>query len=98
VVAPHDSRGPSVIEVAVSIALPVRRYRHAAWGSLVCRSTEQPLSAFSTTVVFVVAPVAILFGATFFAGAVQILGGRLGLGQGAVGSRSRAGIWKYAPR
>jgi hypothetical protein len=87
VVAPHGSRGPSVIEVAVSIALPVRRYRHAAWGGRVCRSTEQPLSAFSTEVEFVAPPVAILFGANFFAGAVQILGERLGLWQGAVGRR-----------
>ena len=82
----------------MSIALPVCRHRPAAWGGPVCRSTEQPLSAFSTIVEFAAAPVAILFGATFFAGAVQTLGGRLGLGQGAVGSRSRAGIWKYAPR
>jgi hypothetical protein len=91
VLAPHGSRGPSVIEVAVSIALPVRRYRHAAWGGRVCRSTEQPLSAFSTKVEFAAAPVAVLFGATFFAGAVKILGGRLGLRQGAVGSRLAGG-------
>jgi hypothetical protein len=75
----------------VSIALPVRRHRHAAWGGWVCRSTEQPLSAFPTIVEFVAAPVAILFGATFFAGAVQILGGRLGLRQRAVGSRLAGG-------
>jgi hypothetical protein len=91
VVAPHGSCGPSVIEVAVSIALPVCRYRHAAWGGRVCRSTEQPLSAFPTIVEFVAAPVAILFGATFFAGAVQILGGRLGLRLGAVCSRLAGG-------
>jgi hypothetical protein len=75
----------------VSIALPVRTHRHAAGGGWVCRLAEQPLSAFSTTVGFVAAPVAILFGATFFAGAVQILGGRLGLRQGAVGSRLAGG-------
>jgi hypothetical protein len=40
---------------------------------------------------FAAAPVAILFGATFFARAVQILGGRLGLRQGAVGSRLAGG-------
>jgi hypothetical protein len=91
VVAPHGSCGPSVIEVAVSIALPVRRYRHAAWGGRVCRPTEQPLSAFSLIVEFVAAPVAILFGATFIAGAVHTLGGRLGLRQGAVGSRLTSG-------
>jgi hypothetical protein len=91
VVAPHGSRGPSVIEVAVSIVLPVRRHRHAARGGPVSRSTEQPLSTFSTIVEFAAAPVAILFGATFFAGAVQILGGRLGLRLVAVGSRLAGG-------
>ncbi len=75
----------------MSITLPVRRHRHAAWGGRVCRSREQPLSAFSTTVEFVAATVAILFGATFFAGAVQILGERLGFWQGAVGSRLAGG-------
>ena len=90
-VAPHGSRGPSVIGVAVSIAFPVCRHRPAARGGTVCRSTEQPLSAFSTIVEFAAAPVAILFGATFFAGAVQTLGGRLGLREGAVGSRLAGG-------
>jgi hypothetical protein len=98
VVAPHGSRGPSVIEVAVSIALPVRRHRHAAWGGWVCRSTEQPLSAFPTIVEFVAAPVAILFGATFFAGAVQILGDDWVSGREPLVAGSRAEIWKNAPR
>ena len=75
----------------MSIALPICRYRHTAWGGRVCRSTEQPLSAFPTIVEFAAAPVTILFGATFFARAVQILGGRLGLRQGAVGSRLAGG-------
>jgi len=39
-----------------------------------------------TTIEFVVALVAILLGAAFFTNAVEILGGRLGLRQGAVGS------------
>ncbi len=71
----------------MSIALPVCRRRPAARGGRVCRSTERPLSAFPTIVEFVAAPVAILLGATFFTSAVQILGARLGLRQGAVGSR-----------
>jgi len=75
----------------MSIALPVRRRRPAAWGGRVCRSTERPSSAFPTIVEFVAAPVAILLGATFFTGAVEILGGRSGLRQGAVGSRLAGG-------
>jgi len=75
----------------VSIALPVRGHHHAAWGGQVCRSTVQSLSTLSNVVEFVAAPVVILFGATFFAGTVQILGGRLGLRQGAVGSRLAGG-------
>ena len=39
-----------------------------------------------TIVEFVVALVAILIGAAFFTNAVEILGSRLGMGQGAVGS------------
>ena len=75
----------------MSIALPVRRRRSAAWGSRVRRSTERPLSAFSTLVEFMAAPVAILLSATFFTSEVQILGGQLGLRQGAVGSRLAGG-------
>lgn len=65
------SRGPSVKEVAMSIALPVRRRRPAAWDGRVCRSTERSLSAFPTIVEFMAAPVAILPGAVFFASAVE---------------------------
>ncbi len=97
-VAPHGSRGPSVMEVAESIALPVHRHRHAAWGGRVCRSTEQPLSAFSTVVESVAAPVAILFGATFFARAVQILGDEWVSGREPLVVGSRKGIWKNALR
>lgn len=75
----------------MSIVLPVRRRRPAAWGGRVCRSTGRPLSAFPTIVEFVAVPVAIPLGATFFTSAVQILGGRLGLRQGAVGSRLAGG-------
>ena len=39
-----------------------------------------------TAIVFVVALVAIILGAAFFTNAIEILGGRLGLRQGAVGS------------
>ena len=39
-----------------------------------------------TTIEFVVALVAILLGSAFFTNAIEILGGRLGLRQGAVGS------------
>lgn len=75
----------------MSIALPACRCDPAAWGGRVRRSTERPLSAFSTIVEFTAAPVAILLSATFFTSEVQILGGRLGLRQGAVGSRLAGG-------
>jgi hypothetical protein len=72
----------------MSIALPVRRRRHAAWGGRVCRSTERLLSTFLTIVEYVAAPDAILLGATPFTSAAEkSFGGRLGLRQGAVGSR-----------
>ena len=75
----------------MSITLPGLRRRPAAWGGQVRRSTERPLSALPTVVEFVAAPVAILLGVTFFTGAVEILGRRLGLRQGAVGSRLAGG-------
>jgi hypothetical protein len=75
----------------MSITLPGRRRRPAAWGGHVRRSTERPLSAFPTVMEFVAAPMAILLGATFFTSAVEILGRRLGLRQGAVGSRLAGG-------
>ncbi len=76
----------------MSIALPVRRRRHAAWGGRVCRSTERSLSTFLTIVEFVAAPVAILVGATSFTSvAEKPVGGRLGLRQGAVNSRLAGG-------
>jgi hypothetical protein len=72
----------------MSIALPVRRRRHAAWGSRVCRSTERFLSTFLTIVEYVAAPAAILLCTTPFTSAVeQSRGGRLGLQQGAIGTR-----------
>jgi Ca2+/Na+ antiporter len=75
----------------MSITLPGLRRRPAAWGGQVRRSTERPLSALPTVVEFVAAPVAILLGVTFFTSAVEILGRRLGLRQGAVGSRLAGG-------
>ncbi len=76
----------------MSIALPVRGRRHAAWGDRVCRSTERSLSTFLTIVEFVAAPVAILVGATSFTSvAEKPVGGRLGLRQGAVNSRLAGG-------
>ena len=72
----------------MSIALPVRRRRPAAWGGRVCRSTERPLSAFPNMVKLVAVPVAILLCATPYTSAVeQSRGGRLGLQQGAIGTR-----------
>ena len=71
----------------MSIALPGRRSRPAAKSGWVCRPRERPLSALPGIVEFVAAPAAILLGASFLTREVQIFGGRLGLRQGAVGSR-----------
>ena len=75
----------------MSIALPVRRRRPATKSGWVCRLRERPLSAFPTIVEFVTSPVTILLGASFLTREVQIFGGRLGLQQGAVGSRLAGG-------
>jgi hypothetical protein len=71
----------------MSIALPGGRSRPAAKSGWVCRTREQPLSALPAIVEFVAAPAAILLGASFLTREVQTFGGRLGLQQGAVGSR-----------
>src|SRR5829696_1904712 len=50
------------------------------------RGSSERRWALLTTIEFVVALVAILLGAAFFTNAIEILGGRLGMRQGAVGS------------
>jgi hypothetical protein len=75
----------------VSIAPPIRSHPLVAWGA-VCRSTKRPLSALLTIAQFMATPVAIRLGAPSFTSAVEgCLGGRLGLQQGAVGSRPVSG-------
>jgi hypothetical protein len=75
----------------MSIALPIRRRRPAAKSGWVCRLRERPLSMLPAIVEFVTAPVTILLGASFLTRKVQTFGGRLGLRQGAVGSRLAGG-------
>lgn len=53
---------------------------------LVFRGPSERRWALLTVIEFVVALIAILLGAAFFTNAIEILGGRLGLRQGAVGS------------
>ena len=91
VVGSRGFHGPSVEEVAVSIALPVRSHPPVAWGA-VCRSIKRPSSAFPTIAEFMATPVAIRLGAPSFTSAEEkCLGGRLGLQQRAVGSRPVSG-------
>ena len=52
----------------------------------VYRGPSERRWALSTVIEFVVALLAIIVGAAFFTNAIEILGGRLGLRQGAVGS------------
>jgi hypothetical protein len=76
----------------MSTALPDRNYRPVAWGA-VCRSTKRSLSALPTIAGVMAAPVAIRLGAPSCTSAVEkSLGGRLGLQQGAVGSRPAGGF------
>jgi hypothetical protein len=82
---------PVCKEVAVSIALPVLSHPPVARGA-VCRSTRRPLSALPTIPEFMATPVAMRLGGPSFTSAVEkSLGGRLGLQQGAVGSRPVSG-------
>ena len=70
-VSSRGSCGPSIREVAMSIALPVRRRCPASKGCWVYRPRERQLSMLPAIVEFVTAPVAILLGASFFTRVVR---------------------------
>ena len=63
-----------------------RGWRMNAQGFFIGWFSQRERMTLLTIVEFVVALVAILIGAAFFTNAVEILGSRLGMGQGAVGS------------